>query len=329
MKKRLTGLIAATFTPMRADGELNLDMVVPTVKHLLNWNIGGLYVTGSTGEGVSLTSEERRTVVEAFVSAVNGRVPVIVQVGHNSLAEARQLAAHAEQAGVAAVSAVPPSYFKIDSVETLVACMSEIANAAPSTPFYYYHIPHLSGVSLNVVEFLRIAGEKISTFCGIKYTAPTIDELQACLKFRNRKFDVLHGRDEMLLSGLCAGAVGTVGSTFNFAAPIYFHLIEAFSQGDMEAARMWQDRAIEMIHLILRYKGLAGQKAVMKLIGLDHGPIRLPLSTLTDSETETLRQEIDEIGFFDWIRPSAMPEEGKKPHFLQNCAHINDGQAVQ
>ena len=103
MRKRFKGLIAATFTPMQADGGLNLDVAPSIVEHLRGEGIAGLYVVGSTGEGVSLTGEERRATAEAFVRAASGRMPVIVQVGHNSIAEARQLAAHAERIGASAI----------------------------------------------------------------------------------------------------------------------------------------------------------------------------------------------------------------------------------
>ena len=307
MEKRFTGLIAATFTPMHADGKLDLDRVATVVKHLSDWDIGGLYVAGSTGEGFSLTGEERRVTSEAFIRAADGRVPVVIHVGHNSITETQQLAAHAQEIGAAAISAVPPSYYPIDSVETLVACMAEIANAAPATPFYYYHIPHLSGASYSMVEFLRIAGNKIPTLRGVKFTASTLHEMIECLEFSGKRYDILNGFDEMLLAGLAVGVKGAVGCTYNYAAPIYHRLIEAFSQGDMETARMWQVRSAEMIRLISRYRGLAGHKAVMKLIGHDHGPTRLPMQSLTKSEIDSLRQELTTSGFFDWISQPSLP----------------------
>jgi N-acetylneuraminate lyase len=222
-------------------------------------------------------------------------------VGHNSLSEACQLAAHAQQIGATAISAVPPSYFKIDSTETLVACMAEIARGAPATPFYYYHVPHLTGVPLSMLDFLRTAGEKIPTLAGIKYTAPTLYEMQACLEFADRRFDILHGVDEMLLAGLAIGVRGAVGSTYNYAAPLYHRISKAHSRGDIETARLWQVRAIDMIRVILRHRSLAGQKAMMKLIGVDCGPTRLPVPGLTESEQASLHEELTAIGYFGWI----------------------------
>lgn len=300
MNKRLTGLIVATFTPMHADGTLNLDAVPAMVEFLLRQEIGGLYVVGSTGESISLTSQERRNTAEAFVRAVAGRAPIVVQVGHNSLSEARDLAAHAEQIGAAAVSASPPTYFAIDSAKTLAASMAEVARGAPSTPFYYYHVPHFTGAAFDMFDFLQVAADRIPTLAGIKYTAPTLYDLQACLEFDDRRFDILNGFDHMLLASLAIGVRGAVGSTYNFAAPVYHRIINAFSRGDLETARLWQVRSIDMIRVVLRRGSLAGQKAMMKLIGFDCGPTRLPVASVTEADLPLLREELAAIGYFDW-----------------------------
>ena len=124
--ERLEGLVAAVHTPMKADGSINPDQIGPVVGHMLDHRISGLYVLGSTGEGVSMTAEERREVAAEYVSAAAGRLPVIIQVGHNSVAQARNLAAHAQKIGADAISAVPPTYFKPADVDVLVDCLAEI-----------------------------------------------------------------------------------------------------------------------------------------------------------------------------------------------------------
>ena len=112
MHSPLRGLVAATYTPFKPDRSLDLAAVPDLVERLLTDGVDGLYVCGSTGEGVSLSTPERKQVTEAYIAAAADRMPVVVQVGHNSLAEARDLAAHAEAAGADATSAMPPSYFK-------------------------------------------------------------------------------------------------------------------------------------------------------------------------------------------------------------------------
>lgn len=300
MTQRLTGLMAATFTPLRPDGSLNLDAVRPMTDFLVQQGIAGLYVCGSTGEGPLLGMDERRAVAKAYVEAARGRVPVVIHVGHSSPADAGALAAHAQEIGASAVAAVPPWYFKPGSVDVLVRCLAEIAAAAPKVPFYYYHIPALTGVTLDMVEFLRKAPERIPTFAGLKYTAPTVDEFQALVGFDGGRFDVLFGRDEMLLAGLAVGARGAIGSTYNFAAQLYLRLVDAFKRNDIAAARECQARSVAMIQIVLKTQTLSFCKYLMKLLGHDCGPVRLPLVTIDRQEEARVEKELRAIGYFDW-----------------------------
>ncbi len=299
MEYRLTGLVAATYTPMHDDGSLNLDQVPKIVQYLEQRGIGGLYICGSTGEGMSLTGDERRAVAEAYVAAAAGRLTTIVQVGHNALAEAKQLAAHARQIGADVISATSPSYFKVGTVDSLIDCMAEIASGAPETPFYYYHIPSLTGAALDMVDFLTAATDRVPNLVGLKYTTPMVHEYQACLELEDGRFDILWGCDEMLLSALAVGARGGIGSTYNIAAPLYGSLVEAFQRGDLPQARRLQSRALHMIRTIYQYPFHPAMKETLKMLGLDCGPCRLPHPRLTAVQIERLRHDLEEINFFD------------------------------
>jgi N-acetylneuraminate lyase len=299
----LQGLVAATFTPLHSDGSLNTTAIAPMVDYLAQRDIAGLYVLGSTGEGVSLTHDERCTAAEAFVQAAAGRMPVIVQVGCESLAQARGLAAHAEEIRADAISAVSPIYFKPDSAETLVESMAQIAGGAPELPFYYYHIPMVTGLGVSMIEFLQLGGERIQTLRGIKFTSPAVQEFQSCIEFAGDRFEILWGLDEMLLSGLTAGARAAVGSTYNFAAPIYQRLLAALAAGDLDKARRQQSRSQQIVRTFVPYGPRAAQKAIMSMVGPDCGPTRLPVVPLTAPKVEALKTELQAIGFFEWIDP--------------------------
>lgn len=303
MNNRLRGLVAATYTPFKPDRTLDLAAVPRLVERLVADGVAGLYVCGSTGEGVSLSTPERKQVTEAFIAAAADRVPVVVQVGHNSLAEARDLAAHAQAAGADATSAMPPSYFKPGSVAMLVECCAEIAAAAPGLPFYYYHIPVMTGVAVPMVEFLKHAAERIPNLAGLKYTANTLHEYQECVALEGGRFDVLYGFDELLLPALAVGAAGAVGSTFNIAAPLYRRVIECFARGDIEAARQAQLQAVQMITTIGRYPFHPAMKAILGWLGTPCGQCRPPLPDVSPGDLASLRAALDAIGFFAWARP--------------------------
>lgn len=298
---QLRGLIAATFTPMHDDGSLALEHVPSIVDALVRDGVAALYVVGSTGEGPSLTSNERRQVAAAFVTAAAKRVPVVVQVGHNSVADAAELAAHAADIGADAISATPPSYFRPASLDDLIACMRQVADAASNLPFYYYHIPMRTGVEVDLGELLR-RGDELPSLRGIKFTSPRVDQLQSAADVAGERYEMLFGFDEMLLAALSIGIKGAVGSTYNFAAPLYRQLIDAVNRRDLAEAAMCQSRAVAMIEVINRCGGFAAQKAIMGMLNRPCGSPRLPQSSMTSAEVEHLRRQLDAIGFFEWGR---------------------------
>ncbi|MCA9265444.1 MAG: dihydrodipicolinate synthase family protein [Planctomycetales bacterium] len=292
---RLNGLIAATLTPYHPDHSINLAAVPPLVELMLSQGVDGFYVNGSTGEGMSLTTDERCQLAEAFVRAAAGQAPVVIQVGHNCLRDASALAAHAQSVGATAISATCPSYFPVSSVRNLVDCMQEIALAAPDLPFYYYHIPRLTGVAMDMVEFLDLASHSIANLAGLKYSEPTVQGLQACLKRASGSYEVLWGVDEMLLSAWVSGARAAVGSTYNFAAPLYKKILQAVDDRDLERASQLQSVAVDMVRILLSFPFHSAVKQVMRWQGVDCGPCRLPLTELAESASTQLRKNLETL----------------------------------
>jgi N-acetylneuraminate lyase len=237
-------------------------------------------------------------IAEQYVKAINKRIVLMVHVGHSSIAESKKLAAHAQKIGADAISSVSAFYFKPESAQTMVDCMAEIASAASNLPFYYYHIPAITGVAVNVLDFLKLGEKRIPSLAGIKYTASTLHEYQACLNYKKGKFDILFGYDELLLPALSVGAKGAIGSTYTFAAPIYFKILEHFKNGKIPAAQELQYSSIKMIQCLAKHSPIPTQKAIMKLLGIDLGPCRLPLNTLTNEQVAELKESLTETGFF-------------------------------
>lgn len=249
---------------------------------------------------MSLSGEERKRVAEAFVEAANGRVPVIVQVGHNSLCEAAALAAHAEKIGADIISATCPSYFKVATVPALVDSMATIAGAAPNLPFYYYHIPMLTDSALDMVEFMSMGSKQIKNLVGLKYTSAKLHEFMEVVALQDNRFDVVWGFDEMLVGALASGTKAAIGSTYNVAAPLYRRIVAAFDSGDIAKARSLQLLSISMIRILNKFPFHSAMKAVLAMKGFELGGCRLPQGSLTQTDCETLRKQLDAIGFFDW-----------------------------
>jgi N-acetylneuraminate lyase len=297
MKPRLSGLVAAPFTAMLPDGSLNLDAIQRQADALVANRVSGAFICGTTGEGLSLTNAERRQVAERWVAAAAGRLQVIVHVAHGSVDESRALAAHAQQIGADACATVGPTFFRPASVERLVEYCARVAAGARNLPFYYYHMPVMTGVNLPMPEFLKVASRQIPNLAGIKFTDENLMSYTQCLNFEDGRFNILFGRDEILLAALALGATGAVGSTYNYMAPVYHRVMEAFARGDLETARRHQMLSIQIIAVMARHGGLPAGKAMMSLVGIDCGPVRPPLQNLSREQFATLRQELQNAGF--------------------------------
>jgi N-acetylneuraminate lyase len=297
MKSRLTGLIAAPFTAMNPDCSLNLSMIEHQARTLAESGVNGAFICGTTGEGLSLTTAERIQIAEKWMSAAPRSLQIIVHVGHQSFNDSRQLAAHAEQIGASAFATIAPTFFRVTNLEQLVEYCAQVADAAPRLPFYYYHMPAMTGADLPMHDFLKLASHRIRNLAGIKFTHENLMDFTRCLDFKEGRFNVLFGRDEILLAALAMGATRAVGSTYNYMPAIYNRMIEAFNAGDIENARCLQFMAIQIIAVMSRHGGLPAGKAMMKMIGVDCGPVRSPLQNLSPEALASLTRELDQVGF--------------------------------
>ncbi len=298
--------IAAPFTPMHPDRSIKLEAIKPYCDFLAHNGVRGAFVNGATGEGISLTTAERPATVERWVAAAPAGFRIFVHVGHLSLEESRELAVHARETDAnpeIAIATLPPLFFKPENVDALIAYCAELAAAVPELPFYYYHIPALSGVEFPMAKFLEAARDRIPSLRGLKFTFEDLADFADCLTLDGGRFEILYGRDQMLLAALSLGARGAVGSTYNLAVPLYLKLVAAFNGGDIETARECQAKSREFITVTRGHEpgnSLGAYKAVMSMLGIDCGPARPPLKTLTKAQTDALRRDLDAIGFFDY-----------------------------
>ncbi|MBS1369017.1 MAG: N-acetylneuraminate lyase [Lentisphaeria bacterium] len=296
---KFRGLVAATFTPMREDGSLALDKVPMLVEHLIKNEMAGLFAVGSTGEFPSLTHDERKVVGEAFIAAAAGRIPVIVNVGSCSVRESQLLAEHAVAAGADAICAMVPFYFRPPTVRELAECLKEIAKACGGRPLYLYHIPCMTHANLPMYDLLKIMESECPNFAGIKYTDENLYEFQRCTGFGDR-FQMMYGRDEMLLASFVSGGEAGVGSTYNYFPRVYRGLVDAYRKGDFEEARRFQELSQRGIVMLGKY-GMASQKMYMKFAGLDIGPMRLPAPRFSKERELEFRRAVSEAGLDPWL----------------------------
>ncbi len=226
----------------------------------------------------------------------NPAVKIINLVGGTSYAECIENAQHSAEIGADAIALLAPYYFKPSGTKALAEFCARVAESVPQMPFYFYHIPVLSGCFVSMYDFLQEAAPVIPNLVGIKYTQEDFMDFLSCLRFMDGKYEMLWGRDENLLSALVLGATGGVGSTYNYAAPLYYQLIDAFNKGNLELARELQQKSIDMIRLLGKYGGIATGKAYMKYVGFDCGGFRSPVKNMSREDFVRFTEDVKALG---------------------------------
>lgn len=296
--RKFEGLIAAPFTPMDKVGNLNLDIIPDYYNMLKNNGVVGAFINGSTGESVSLTQKEKQQQTEKWAESYrkDNSVRIINLVGGTSYKECIENAVLSFESGIYAIAVLGPYYFKPADENYLAEFVAKVGETVPEMPVYYYHIPVLTGVNIPMSRFITSISDMLPNFAGIKYTHEDFMDFMTCLNYKEGTFEMLWGRDENLLPSLAVGASGAVGSTYNYAAPLYNELIKAFSEGRMEDARNLQNLSIRMISLLGKYGGMGTGKAFMKYIGLDCGEFRLPVKNPDPITYSLFERDVKALG---------------------------------
>lgn len=299
MKNQISGLIPAALTPFHANGDIHPEVIAQLYQHYRQNDLRSVFVNGSTGEFQALSFDERKELVSAWSAVAEDDFSVIVHVGSCNLRESIKLAEHAADCGAAAISILSPYYFKPATLDSLIHCCATVANAV-DVPFYYYHLPVLTGVNFPMIQFLEQAPQHINNFAGIKYSAPDFIDFRQCLMYQNQHYDVFFGVDEMMLSALALGNKGAVGSTYNYMSDLFVQIMDSFEKGDHETAAHLQEKANQYIQVLAKFGYSAASKAVLKMQGVDCGAVRLPFRNINDQQVLALEQELQKIGFFEF-----------------------------
>ena len=291
MFEPLHGLNTAIFTPFDEEGQIDIWRFEKLLEWQLELGVNGFFVCGSTGEGLYQTPSERKQMAEAAVKIVAGRAVVMVHVGAMTTGEAVELARHAAQIGVDAVSSICPVYYQV-SLDGILAHYKAIGGAT-DLPFFIYHIPHLTGVSLSADSASRLL--EVPNLSGMKFTDPALYLMRWLFELTGEKLTMLSGPDELHLPAMTMGAHGAVGTSYNLMAAAFLRLREAFFAGDIAEAMRLQARCNQVIQIMIKAGGVGAFKASMKLVGHDLGKPRLPLEGLDSEREKQLFKQLEAI----------------------------------
>jgi N-acetylneuraminate lyase len=288
----------ALLTPLTPDGQVNQEMLAHLANKYIELGFHGLYLCGSTGEGLLLAEEERKTVVETTLAAVKGRIPVIVHVGDSSQAKVERLARHAEEVGADAVASIPPFYYQYTREEIMAYYQS--LKSACGLPLYVYNIPSYAKTNLDIGLAHDLFSEGVIQ--GMKYTHHDLLTLQGIMSTCHGDLNVFSGPDDKLLPFLVMGVDGGIGTTYNCMPRLFLALYQAWQDRDLDRARELQLQANRVISVMTQFSIIPALKAVMGLKGLACGTPRRPFLPLSEEQTNRLERLLREVGFFTMER---------------------------
>ncbi len=285
------GAWPALVTPFTAEDKVNVGVLRELVEYLIDKQVGGFYVCGGTGEGLFMSPEERKLVTETVVDQVNGRVPIIAHIGTMIVADAVQLAQHAQEAGAAGISSVIPPMFQ--NSQSLHTYFARVGAAAPNIPLLTY----IFGGPTDAVALMRQLME-IPTVAGAKYTGPNMYEFREIVELRGDNWSIFSGMDEQCIYAAMQGACGNIGSTLNYIPGIYRKMHSSYEKGNIAKGQELQVRANQVTGVLFSFGFFGALKAVMQMLGFDCGKPRLPQLPFAEERRDELRSELEAIDFF-------------------------------
>lgn len=289
---KFSGIMPAVVTPVNEDGTLREQSLRKILRWHLDAGVDGFYIGGGTGEGPVLQLETRMKLAEVAADEVAGRGAVICHVGAVDLISARKLARQAREAGVDAISSVPPFFFGYGEKE-ITQYYTALAEAS-RLPLLMYASP-LAGTKITCEMVGRLMD--VPGMIGLKWTSYDYFEMSRIKHLRDGDINVINGPDETLLCGLAMGADGGIGATYNIMPKLFVNIYRFFKEGKLEAARAEQEKANRIIELLLKWNVFAGVKDILDMLGYECGETTYPLKRFTPEERAAFRAELEALQF--------------------------------
>jgi N-acetylneuraminate lyase len=293
MFRTFRGAWPALLTPTTDQQSVNLSALRAVTEYLVEKGVGGIYVGGSTGEGVFMNVPERESALVAVVDQTNGRVPVIAHVGAVATRDAAALAKHAQGAGADGVASILPPFRR--SSEAIYRHYTAIAGAVPDLPFF----PYLFGGEIDALSLMQELLRRVPNVAGAKYTGPNMFELQALVDLREEGWTIFSGMDQQCVFAAMFGSPANIGTTLNLMPGLYRDLRAAYASGDLARARDLQVAANRVTRVLASFGMFGALFEGMRLLGFDCGEPRLPHLPLPEDRRDALREALEQVDFFE------------------------------
>ena len=288
-----TGAGVAIITPFNEDGTVNYDAFGEIIEAQIKGGSDAIIVCGTTGESSTMNDEEHIAVIKYCVDKVAKRVPVIAGSGSNCTREAVNISREAERVGADGLLCVTPYYNKCTQ-EGLYQYYKAISDAV-NIPIIMYNVPSRTGTTIQPETAVRIAKE-VKNVVAIKEASGNISAVAKLASLAEGCIDIYSGNDDQVLPILSLGGKGVI-SVWSHVAPKKVHdMVMAFLNGDIATAQKLQLEAIDVIGALFSEVNPIPVKAATNMLGFNAGPVRAPLTELSDKNKEVLKKSLKEYG---------------------------------
>jgi dihydrodipicolinate synthase/N-acetylneuraminate lyase len=296
-----TGVLTALVTCFGDAGQVDEGALASLIDVQASTGVDGLFVLGTSGEGLLLSVDERMAFTEAAMRLVDSRLPVVVHTGAVDTATAVTLARHAAGCGAQAAASLPPLFFPYTD-ESHYAHFCRIADSSPDIDHYLYENPERTGYALGTALVTRLVRE-IPNLRGLKDTGDSLARITTYLAQSDPPL-VFTGNNLLLLSALVMGAQGAVSTLANAVPELFVALVSAYREGQVGRARELQLTIARLQAALAGFPYVASAKHLLERRGLPGGPTRAPLPALTDEQRKWLDDRLDAIeSLRPWLRP--------------------------
>ena len=288
------GAGVAIITPMHEDGSVNYEKLEEILEFQIANSTDAVIICGTTGESSTMTHGEHLKTIKFAVDKVAKRVPVIAGSGSNCTESAIMMSKEAASYGVDALLVVTPYYNKATQ-KGLIAHYTAIANAVPETPIIMYNVPSRTGCNLQPATVAALV-KNVKNIVGIKAASGDLSQIAKMMSMAGENLELYSGNDDQILPIMSLGGLGVISVLSNVAPKQTHDIVMKFMEGDTREAARLQLEAIPLINALFCEVNPIPVKTAMNMMGMEVGPLRMPLCEMEESNKETLAKAMKDYG---------------------------------
>lgn len=288
-----TGAGVAIVTPFNADGSVNYDKFGEQIEYQISHGTDAIIVCGTTGESATLTEEEHSAVIKYCIEKVNHRIPVIAGTGSNCTATAIKLSKEAQKDGADGLLIVTPYYNK-GTQNGLKAHYTAIANAV-DIPIILYNVPSRTGVTLSAATIADLC-KNVKNIVGLKDATGNLSMTADVMSLAAESVDLYSGNDDQIVPIMSLGGIGVISVLSNIAPAQTHDICAKYLEGDVKTAAKLQLEAIPLVRALFSEVNPIPVKKAMNLMGMQAGPLRMPLTEMEDATASKLEEAMKNYG---------------------------------